>query len=280
MKRPVLIKYLGSKVKLAPWIMERIGTVDSLVEPFCGGAALFFEMRPGRGWLNDLGDWSTLVFEATRDDPRGLYDEVKRIGEHLYDPDAERRYYELRDSYLSKSDLTRAASQIVLSATGFNGLTRFDKNGKWNVAFGKRYYPGSEIGIDRPVTSLYPYEHFLYYSNVLRNARITNFDFEVVIDRCGPDDFVYCDPPYLEYNGGYLSRWTEDDVKRLRGALDRFGDRGGRFAVSEMSSKGGVRHDRVFDLWSGLEYHERDYKYCVGVNSTKTPDREILFVSG
>ena len=277
MRRQVLIRYLGGKTRLVPWILENVGSFEKLVEPFCGGAALFFESKPKWGWLNDIADWPTTVFTAVRDDPMAVYKHVREYSDHFFHEDAERRYYDLRNEYQSLVGAERAASHIVLSVTGFNGLTRFDKNGKWNVAFGKRFFPESVRSY--PLIRLYDYEHFKYYSEILKNTSITNLDFEEVIDGCGRDQFVYCDPPYLEYNGGYVSKWTKDDVVRLRSALERFLSRGGKFAVSEMGSRDGKDHTRVKDLWSGFHMVEKPYSYQVGVNKSKTLDTELLVLS-
>lgn len=74
-----------------------------------------------------------------------------------------------------------AALFYYLNRTGYNGLCRFNRQGLFNVPFG-RY---KRIDYRRDFTEyIAAFEHFVF----------TNTDFESI--ELGPGDFVYADPPY------------------------------------------------------------------------------------
>jgi DNA adenine methylase len=273
-----LLKYLGAKWSLAPWILSHIGHKTSFVEPFCGGGSVYFSMRPEKGWLNDLSDWGPFVFTEVRDSPIEVYRHLREYSDWMWSDEGESRYYTLRESYRELTGPQRAAAQMTLATCGFNGLTRFSKGGKWNVAYGKRFSPN--FPKSHPFIQQFPFEVIQYYSRLLKDTKITSLDFEEVIDSCEADDFIYCDPPYLERNDStYLAKWTEKEAVRLRDALIRFKSKGGEFAVSEMIAKDGVRHTKVDELWNGFRIEEKPYKYVIGVNKLKTLDLEGLILS-
>lgn len=236
---------------------------------------MFFTLRPERGWLNDKSYWSTIVFQEVRDHPLDVWNELRKFSEWIYEG-GEERYYLLRDEYQTLDGPRRAAAQMTLATCGFNGLTRFDGKGKWNVSWGKRFAPGTSR--DFQFIRQFPYELIQYYSSLLKRATITISDFEEVIASTDPSDFIYCDPPYLEKNGGYISTWSIEDEIRLRESLIEFGDRGGHWAVSEMASRDGERFSRIDEVWGRFKMHETSYKYTVGTNKSKTQDVEVLIL--
>jgi DNA adenine methylase Dam len=276
----VLLKYTGSKWKLAPWIIENIGRQDDLVEVFCGGASLSFTVRPERGWLNDIKDWALIVFSWTKQDPKGVWEALKLFSDQLYQVDKETskaQYLALRSSYEDMIGPESAAARIALSTCGFNGLTRFDRGGRWNVAYGNRFFPGAASS-GFPFIRQYSYDVIKYYSDLLKNFEITNLDFEEVIDSVEPNSFVYCDPPYISSPDVYVG-WDTDQAIRLRRALDRFSSRGGRFAVSEMSVRDGVPVEGLREIWDGYRFIEHDYSYSIGSGKPMVGCKEALIVN-
>lgn len=106
--------------------------------------------------------------------------------------------------------IERASRFLYLNKTCFNGLWRVNKQGKFNVPFGR--YKNPNYG-DKENLSL--------VSNALQNAAIICDDFSTVIEYAVPGAFVYLDPPYhpLSETANFTSytkdSFEEKDQKRL-----------------------------------------------------------------
>lgn len=87
----------------------------------------------------------------------------------------------------SLSSLKRASRIIYLNKTCFNGLYRVNKQGRFNVPYGK--YKNPNIVNEIVLKEIYSY---LTANDVI----ILNTDFEEVLQTSTENDFVYLDPPY------------------------------------------------------------------------------------
>ncbi|HEX5655894.1 MAG TPA: DNA adenine methylase [Polyangiales bacterium] len=220
--RPFL-KWVGGKRALLPSLCARLPPgVDRMrhVEPFAGGAALFFDRAPNRALLCDVNPDLVTAYQAVRD-------EVEVVLRHLaelagrHDKEC---YYQARVRYNARehaSDAERAALFIYLNKTCFNGLYRVNKRGHFNVPMG-RY--------TRPT---------ILDASALRraSARLHGVDvrcapFQALIELGRPGDFVYLDPPYeplsrtANFTAYARDGFTQSDQRALRdlfGELDRRG---------------------------------------------------------
>jgi DNA adenine methylase len=147
------------------------------VEPFCGGLAMALGLRPERALLNDANPHLINLYRWLR---RGLTVEISF-------ENREDTYYRRRDRFNAlvaaggASSREAAALFYYLNRTGFNGLCRFNRDGLFNVPFG-RY-------------ATIRYEHdFAAYRPLVENWAFSTGDFETVVLQA--EDFVYADPPY------------------------------------------------------------------------------------
>jgi DNA adenine methylase len=179
--RPFL-KWAGGKGQL-------LGELRSLVpdlrgryfEPFLGGGALFFDLLPKRGVLSDVNAEIVGCYVAVRDQVEEL---IRILKKHRYDPD---HYYAVRDKDPAElSPVERAARTIFLNKTGFNGLYRVNRSGKFNVPFGRYRKP---LICDE--------QNLRACSAALAKVELTVCDFETSAMRAKKGDFVYFDPPYV-----------------------------------------------------------------------------------
>lgn len=184
--RPFL-KWAGGKGRLlsqlAPLMPE---DVDSLrhVEPFAGGAALFFGRAPGEGRLADVNERLIRTYRAVRDDVQGL---IAHLAE-LADRHGPAHFYEVRDRF-NRTDLfcdaELGAAFIYLNRTCFNGLYRENRQGAFNVPIGRYAKPTI---LDEAL--------LLHASSCLQGVDLEACDFERALGSAGVGDFVYLDPPY------------------------------------------------------------------------------------
>ncbi len=214
------VKWAGGKRALIPDIAkhlpERIG---NYWEPFIGGGAVFFTFadRMDRAILSDRNEELVIAYQIVKDNVDDLI-EALRAHERGHKDD---RYY-LRVRAQEPTDaLAIAARFIYLNKTCFNGLYRVNKQGKFNVPKGRYKNPD----ICNP-------EKLRAASKVLAKATIRLGDFEKVV-RPGPEDFIYCDPPYDDCFTGYQpGGFTGDDQERLRNSVNTWADAGAAVLLS------------------------------------------------
>jgi DNA adenine methylase len=183
--RPFL-KWAGGKgqllEQLRPLLPPRIE--GRYFEPFVGSAALFFALRPAAATLSDANRELVDCYRAVR---KRVSDVIAALKSHEYE---ESRYYMVRGQQPADLDLpARAARTIYLNKTGYNGLYRVNRAGRFNVPFGRYTNPGF-----RSAESI---ENLRACSRVLRSASLAVRDFGEVASHARRGDFVYFDPPYV-----------------------------------------------------------------------------------
>jgi DNA adenine methylase len=148
-----------------------------LVEPFCGGLAVTLGLMPSSALLNDANPHLANFYRWLQ---RGLRTDLEMAND-------EALFYRHRERFnallaTGKSTTREAAALFYyLNRTGFNGLCRFNRQGEFNVPFG-RY---SRISYTKD---------FTHYREAFAGWTFTDGDLESV--PLEPDDFVYADPPY------------------------------------------------------------------------------------
>jgi len=182
------IKWAGGKTKMIGHVIasmpEKIGTY---YEPFVGGGAVFFELarqkRFDRAVVGDLNEELMNAYRVIRDDVDKLI-RVLKEKPFRYNKNS---YLKIRAWNPSKIDsIKRAARFVYLNRTCFNGLYRVNKDGGFNVPFGKYTNPliCDEVNL-RAV------------SEILSNVELAVADFEDIVADASPGDVVYFDPPYI-----------------------------------------------------------------------------------
>jgi len=208
--RPFL-KWAGGKTQLADALLERMPLVFNVYhEPFVGSGALFFRLyREGRirhAVLSDINPELMDTYLAIRD---SVSEVIKLLSEFPHDREF---YYALREKDPWQLSLPeRAARMIYLNKTGYNGLYRVNRQGKFNVPFGRYKSPKY---LDQ--------ENLLAVSQALQDVDILCAPFETVLERVLPGDWVYFDPPYAplsqtaNFTSYHANGFGLSDQERLR----------------------------------------------------------------
>jgi len=222
-----------------------------LVEPFCGGLSVALGLSPARALLNDANPHLINFYRCLQ---QGLVTMIAmRNDENLYKRHRARFNRLLRSQRAEGPEA--AAIFYFLNRTGYNGLCRFNKQGGFNVPFG-RY---ATISYRRDFTA---------YAPRLAGWQFSAGDFaQLHLDR---DDFVYADPPYdvdfTAYSQGGFS-WNDQE----------------RVAVSLAAHPGPVvlvnqATPRVEALYRALGF-ALTYLTAprrISANGDRTPAREVL----
>lgn len=182
---PVL-KWAGGKTQLLQEILPRLPrTIETYFEPFVGGGAVFFalvrERRFRKAVLADSNPELIEVYRVLQEDPEAVIRALEPY-QHRYDETA---YYEIRE-HRPRTPANRVARLIYLNKTGYNGLYRVNRSGRFNVPFGR--YKNPRI-LDAP--------NLRAVSAALSGVTLLEMDFEQATAAARPGDAVYFDPPYL-----------------------------------------------------------------------------------
>ncbi|MGQ9779188.1 MAG: DNA adenine methylase [Bacillota bacterium] len=263
------LKWPGGKRRLVPALLRYLDPpVKRLVEPFCGSCALSLAVadRAKSFWLNDINPDLINLLEQIKYNPQAVIMRSRRY--FVPETNEEAAYYRLRDEFNRAQDpLTRAALFIYLNRHGYNGLCRYNTDGDFNVPFG------------RYVAPYFPEKEILAAAAVLARAKITNLDFEEVMEACGPGDAIYCDPPYVplsptaSFTSYAAGGFGLADQERLAKAAARAASRGALVVISN--------HDTPLtrELYKEAELKSLDVRRnisCDGANRVVV--REIIAV--
>lgn len=149
------------------------------IEPFLGGGSVFFYINPQQAILSDINAELVNAYICLRDEFESVY---KKLHIHQIH-NSEEYYYIIRDRQ-TRTNATSAARTIYLNKACFNGVYRVNRDGKFNVPYGK-------------VKNLIFDRNALQESSIaLRGTEILCQDFEATIDQAEQNDFIFCDPPY------------------------------------------------------------------------------------
>lgn len=180
------IKWVGGKGRLLAQLEELMPSqYEGYHEPFVGGGAMFFHLRPRQASLSDLNERLVTTYRAVRDDVDGV---IERLAEHRRNHCAT-HFYECRQRFNARHELDEAdaaALFVYLNKTCFNGLYRENARGEFNVPMGSYAQP-SILDVDGLVAA----------SRALSDTEIRVAGFEAVLDRAQEGDLVYFDPPYV-----------------------------------------------------------------------------------
>ncbi len=232
-----IIKWAGGK----RWLVRKAGDLfpsdyGNYIEPFLGGAAVYFHLAPSSALLSDVNAELINVYSSIQKDWRRVAEFLK-AHQQLH---CSEYYYKVRSSS-PRSKFAQAARTLYLNRTCWNGLYRVNLRGEFNVPIGTK----SNVLADL--------DAFPRVADLLQGARFRVGDFEESIDEAVDGDFVFVDPPYTvkhNYNGFIkynenLFKW-EDQV-RLRDAVVRAAGRGVKVLVLN------ANHESISSLYEGFE---------------------------
>ena len=190
-----IVKWSGGKKDELNHILPHIPSYDTYLEPFIGGGALFFHLKPNKAVINDVHKELTDFYLSIKNGhSNDIYNFMK---EH---PNDEETYYKVRN-YDNTECLNNAKRFYYLRKTCFRGMLRYNKDGKFNIPFG-RYKTCNFEDLKN-----------IEYENLLKNTEVFNQSFEYIFDNYdNPNHFMFLDPPYdSEFTDyGYCSFGKEE----------------------------------------------------------------------
>ncbi len=238
------VKWAGGKTQLIDEIDARLpkkeieaGEIDTYVEPFVGGGAVFFHIAQNypqfkRFCLLDVNEDLVNCYNEITDNVESLVAKLRRLErEFLRLGQAARKdfYYRIRERLNADRE---PAKLIFLNKTCYNGLYRVNRKGAFNVPFG---------GYKQP--TICDRENLTNASALLQNAEIICGDFEESATYIDETAFVYFDPPYrpLSRTASFTSyakeAFDEEAQIRLAQFCRQIDAKGAKFLLSNSDPK-------------------------------------------
>jgi DNA adenine methylase len=247
------LKWAGGKSQLIPEIDARLpkdeilsGQINTYVEPFVGGGAVFFYIAQAfpeikHFYLFDINPDLAACYNMIKDDVGGIINELKSLEKSFKRKRQGRKkyYYEIRTAFNIDHD---PAKLIFLNKTCFNGLYRVNRKGGFNVPIGD--YKNPKICDENNLWSV---------SEVLQNTKIVCGDFEQSEKFISLSTFVYLDPPYrpISQTASFTSYSKEDfsieDQIRLARFCQLIQNQGAKFLLSNSDPKNEDPKDCFFE---------------------------------
>ena len=250
-----ILKWAGGKRQLLDELYSRFPKSHShFHEPFFGGGALFFDLEPENGTINDTNTRLINFYQQVRDRPDELIERCRSFNDPEADPDTGREFsetnrkgkeiknyfYQQRELFNNRpygdeyDELEEAALLLYLNRTCYNGLYRENSDGGFNVPIGR--YSNPDWVRENEVREA---------SQVLQNTEIHNTDFEYILNEVKEGDLVYFDPPYEPMSStAYFTDYSaegfgKDDQERLLDAATELDQKG----ASVILSNSGVMYE-------------------------------------
>jgi DNA adenine methylase len=196
-----LIKWSGGKsdeIKMFEKYFPKHYT--KYIEPFVGGGSVYFYLNPVNAIISDVHSELIDLYKSIGDGK----------GEEIYDfmkqsPNDENTYYKVRDEMKINDALDSAKRFYYQRKTCFRGMLRYNKNGKFNIPFGRyKTINYSEI-MNKD------------YETLLGRTEILNKGFDYIFENYNDENnFMFLDPPYdSEFTDYGYCQFGKEEQKKL-----------------------------------------------------------------
>ncbi len=195
-----IIKWSGGKGdEISSFIHHLPEKYDTYIEPFVGGGALYFYLSPQKSVINDVHVELIDLYQSLKDgNAQEIYNFMKE------NPNDENIYYNIRDKMIIKNKLDNAKRFYYQRKTCFRGMLRYNKQGNFNIPFGK-YKTINYEDLNNPK-----------YEELLKRTEILNKNFDYIFENYNNENnFMFLDPPYdSEFTDyGYCKFGKEEHIK-------------------------------------------------------------------
>ncbi|HFV8626303.1 TPA: Dam family site-specific DNA-(adenine-N6)-methyltransferase [Escherichia coli] len=178
-----IFKWAGGKFGVLEQIFRYLPEGKRLIEPFVGGGAVFMNAGYQENLLNDVNADLINFYKTLQREAHSLITLAHRFFQGY---NTQEGYLAVRNAFNKQvyDDLHRAAAFLFLNRHCFNGLTRYNQAGEFNVGYGKYKTP------------YFPLQEMEAFLGAEGRSEFVCGDFAAVIEAAGEGDVIFCDPPY------------------------------------------------------------------------------------
>ncbi len=269
------LKWAGGKRQLLSQMKVFFPKVfNKYIEPFVGGGAVFFylsrkNLLKNKTILIDINPDLINCYNVIKTDVEDL---IKSLIKHKNEKEY---YYTIREvdrkeEYENWNSIEKASRIIYMNRCCYNGLYRVNSKGYFNVPFGKYKNPQfcNKLNL-RAVHS------------ALKNVKIINDSFKVVLNFAQKGDFIYFDPPYVPIsNSANFTSYTKDSFDKenqiqLFNVFKTLDNRGCKIVLSNSYC------DFILDLYKDYKINTLLAKRAINSDASKRGKiEEVLITNG
>ena len=256
------IKCQGKKTKLVSHIKELYSKLklDNSVyyEPFMGSGIVGFNIEPERAIFSDNNPYIIKFYNSIKSNEIDLdtiriflEEEGKKLLESGKD------YYNLvRDRFNKDSNIL---DFLFLNRCCFNGLMRFNRNGKFNVPYCKKDDKLSSDYIDKIIDQVKKVKELL---DRHPDWQFICSDWKDIVKDAKEEDIIYCDPPYLGLFSTYYTEYDINNEKELQDFLNNICN--SKWIYSSWKENKDKTNEFILDLISKYDSIDIEHRYQIG----------------
>ena len=177
------LRYPGGKSRAVKTIAKLIPDFDEFRDPFLGGGSVFIYAKQRyptkKFWVNDIYFELYKFWEMAQKDVNSLIDKIYEWREKF--PVGKELHQFLNKNIETFNDTERAAAFFIYNRITFSGTSL--SGGFSEHAFTGRFTESSIQRLNK-------------FAEVIKDSKITNLDYEEVVNAKGKNVFVFLDPPY------------------------------------------------------------------------------------
>lgn len=251
-----VIKWSGSKRKIAPLLASLLPEAKQYFEPFVGSGAML-PFRPGnKGIAGDVIPELIQLWMVIRDKPEITAQEYTLRWKRLQN-EGHTVYYKIRDTF----NATRNPHDFLfLSRTCVNGLIRFNKNGEFNNSL---HHTRPGIAPERLSKLISQWSYYI------QDITFWVADYHHTLEVAQMGDVAFLDPPYYGTKGRYIP--TDFNFEEFYSELERLNTVG----VKWILTLDGMAGERAYQ--SSIPSHL--YKVKLGLPTGNSPFTKLMRTS-
>ena len=210
------LKIQGIKTKLVPIIKDNtiLHPQGKWIEPFMGSGVVGFNIRPKNAVFADINPYIISFYNEIKIGtitPASVRTFLEHEGA-LLERDDDKHYYAVRQRFNQTHD---PMDFLFLNRACFNGMIRFNKDYAFNVPYGHKPHRFSKAYVTKIVNQVANVQTLIRQNSWVFVCQ----SFEKTIAMATPDDFIYCDPPYIGRHVDYYDSWNEESEIKLHQLL-------------------------------------------------------------
>ncbi len=258
-----------------------------------GGGAVFFHLAQTYSFQNliiaDINPELVLIYRTIQTQVEGVIASLTELQYQYHQaPLATREalYYQIRKELnaaranfhldqIGTAAIQRTAQLLFLNRTCFNGLFRLNRQGEFNVPFGRYAHP-----------LICDPENLRLAAQILAQATILLGDFTIIQPYVTPKTFIYFDPPYRPISktasfNSYASGGFDDQAQERLGQFFRQLDQQGAYLMlSNSDPQNETPDDRYFErLYGPFQIHKIKAKRAINSNPHKRGEINELLIT-
>ena len=215
-----LIPYFGGKQNLLEEIIRLIPSHNVYIEPFCGGASVFFSKQLAKfNIINDLDDGIYAIYYCIKKDPERFYAFLNNIPYGM-------RAYRKAQKFIKEGN----CNLFILAISKFIMLTH------------SIYHRGTSFNCSLTGGEVRNYNNYIDINrqrvliDKIKQCCLCKMDaLRIIKTYDSPNSFFYIDPPYINTicGDGVYSKYTEEEYLKL---IDLLKNIKGKFILSNYKS--------------------------------------------